>query len=167
MSGSEAEHQVAPNAVITKLSPWSVGETVARLSAIVAAMGMKRFALVDHSGKARSVGLRLRDTKLVIFGSPEAGPPVMEAAPLAALDLPLKVVVWLDGHQTKLSYTAPSHLAARHRLPEHLAQRLAGLDSLTANRRGHRALEAQDRSGIRGRRRARGNANHPAEQAVR
>jgi uncharacterized protein (DUF302 family) len=92
---------------------------------------MKRFGLVDHSGEARSVGLELRDTKLVIFGSPEAGTPVMEAAPLAALDLPLKVLVWLDGHQTKLSYMAPSHLAARHRLPARLANGLAGLDALT------------------------------------
>jgi uncharacterized protein (DUF302 family) len=130
LSGREAGHQVTPKAVITKLSPWSVDETVDRLSAIVAARGMKRFALVDHSGEARSVGLELRDTKLVIFGSPEAGTPVMEAAPLAALDLPLKVVVWLDAHQTNLSYTAPSHLAARYRLPEHLAQRLAGLHAL-------------------------------------
>jgi uncharacterized protein (DUF302 family) len=128
---SEAEHQVTPNAVITKQSPWSVDETVARLSAIVAARGMKRFALVDHSGEARAVGFDLRDTKLVIFSSPEADTPVMEAVPLAALDLPLKVVVWLDGHQTKLSYTAPSHLAARYHLPDHLAQRLAGLDALT------------------------------------
>jgi uncharacterized protein (DUF302 family) len=131
LSGSDAGHQETPNAVITKLSPWSVDETVARLSAIVAASGMKRFAMVDHSGEARSVGLELRDTKLVIFGSPEAGTPVMEAAPLAALDLPLKVLVWLDGHQTKLSYTAPSHLAARYRFPAHLANGLAGLDALT------------------------------------
>jgi uncharacterized protein (DUF302 family) len=131
LPGSEAANPVTPKAVITKLSSWSVDETVARLSAIVAARGLKRFALVDHSGEARSVGLELRDTKLVIFGSPEACTPVLDAAPLAALDLPLKVVVWLDGHQTKLSYMAPSHLAARYRLPDHLANRLAGLDALT------------------------------------
>jgi uncharacterized protein (DUF302 family) len=90
-----------------------VAETVARLSDSVAAKGMKLFAVIDHSGEANAVGLELRDTKLLIFGSPEAGTPVMQAAPLAALDLPLKVLVWSDGDQTKLSYTSPSALAAR------------------------------------------------------
>ena len=65
---------------------------------------MKLFAVIDHSGEARASGLQLRDTKLVIFGSPQAGTPVMQAAPLAALDLPLKVLVWADGEQTKVSY---------------------------------------------------------------
>jgi len=121
----------SPAGVVTKLSPWSVTDTVARLSAIVAAKGLKLFAVIDHSGEAEAVGLELRDTKLVIFGSPEAGTPVMQAAPLAALDLPLKVLVWLDGHQTKLSYTAPRELAARYDLREDLATRLAGIDAIT------------------------------------
>ena len=67
--------------IVTKLSPWSVDETVSRLSAVVAARGMKLFAIVDHSGEAEAVGLELRNTKLVIFGSPQAGTPVMQAAP--------------------------------------------------------------------------------------
>jgi uncharacterized protein (DUF302 family) len=92
---------------------------------------MKVFAVVDHSGEAAAVGLELRDTKLVIFGSPQAGTPVMEAAPLAALDLPLKVLVWADGDQTKVSYTAPKELAARYGLSDELAGRLAGIDALT------------------------------------
>lgn len=117
--------------VVTKLSPWSVADTVARLSAILAARGLKLFAVVDHSGEAEAVGLELRDTKLVIFGSPRAGTPVMQAAPLAALDLPLKVLVWLDVHQTKLSYTAPRALAARYDLSEELGKRLAGIDAIT------------------------------------
>lgn len=123
-----------PNAttpVVTKLSPWSVSETVARLSALVADRGMKLFAVIDHSGEAEAVGLHLPDTKLVIFGSPQAGTPVMQAARLAALDLPLKVLVWLDEHQTKLSYTAPTELAARYRLSDDLAARLAGIDTVT------------------------------------
>ena len=74
---------------------------------------MKLFTVIDQSGEAEAAGLELRDTKLVIFGSPQAGTPVMVAAPLAALDLPLKVLVWEDGHQTKVSYMAPSELAAR------------------------------------------------------
>jgi len=116
--------------IVTKLCPWSVAESTARLTAIVAAQGMKLFAVIDHSGEADAVGLDLRDTKLVIFGSPETGTPVMEAAPLAALDLPLKILVWLDQGQTKLSYTAPAELAARYRLGDDLASRIAGIDAI-------------------------------------
>src|SRR5882724_12162630 len=102
---------VGDEAVVTKLSPWSMSETLARLSAVVAARGMEVFAVIDHSGKARDVGLDLRDTKLVIFGSPSALTPLIEAAPLAALDLPLRVVVWEDGYQTRVSYPAPAAVA--------------------------------------------------------
>jgi uncharacterized protein (DUF302 family) len=117
--------------VVTKVSPWSAPETLSRLEAAVAARGLKVFAVIDHSGEARAVGLDLRETKLVIFGSPKAGTPVMVAAPLAALDLPLKALVWVDGDQTRLSYTAPRALAARHGLDDELAARLAGIDALT------------------------------------
>jgi uncharacterized protein (DUF302 family) len=117
--------------VVTKISPRSVPDTVARLTEVVAAKGLKLFAVIDHSGEARDTGLELRDTKLVIFGSPQAGTPVMVAAPLAALDLPLKVLVWADGAQTKVSYTAPQELAARYGLSDELAARLAGIDAVT------------------------------------
>ena len=117
--------------VVTKISPWSVPDTVARLTEVVAAKGLKLFAVIDHSGEARDNGLELRDTKVVIFGSPQAGTPVMVAAPLAALDLPLKVLVWADGTQTKVSYTAPQELAARYGLADELAARLAGIDAVT------------------------------------
>jgi uncharacterized protein (DUF302 family) len=122
---------VRDGGVTTKVSPSSVGETVARLSALVAEKGMKVFAVIDHSGEASNVGLDLRDTKVVLFGSPRAGTPVMVAEPLAALDLPLKVLIWLDGDQTKVSYTAPSALAARYGLADELAARLAGIDAVT------------------------------------
>jgi len=92
---------------------------------------MRVFAVIDHSGEAERVGLELRDTKVVIFGSPQAGTPVMVAEPLAALDLPLKVLIWTDGDQTKLSYTSPAELAARYRLTDDLASRLAGIDAVT------------------------------------
>jgi uncharacterized protein (DUF302 family) len=118
--------------VVTKLSPWTVPDTVARLSAVAAARGMKVFAVIDHSGEARTVGLDLRDTKLVIFGSPAVGTPVMVAAPLAALDLPLKVLVWADDYQTKVSYTAAAALAGRYGLNAELAARLTGIDALTS-----------------------------------
>ena len=117
--------------VVTKLSPWSVADTVSRLLSVVAARGMKVFAVIDHSGEASTVGLELRDTKLVIFGGPKAGTPVMVAAPLAALDLPLKVLIWADESQTKVSYTTPRALAARYGLSEELAGRLAGIDAVT------------------------------------
>jgi uncharacterized protein (DUF302 family) len=98
---------------------------------MVEAKGIKLFAVVDHSGEAKRAGLDLRDTKLVIFGSPKGGTPVMVAAPLAALDLPLKVLVWADGDQTKVSYTAPSRLAARYQLSDELASALAVINPLT------------------------------------
>ena len=120
-----------PDEVVTKVSPWSVADTVARLSAVIAAHGARLFAVIDHSGEAAAVGLELRDTKLVIFGSPDSGTAVMDAAPLAALDLPLKVLVWADGHQTKLSYTSPASLAARYDLSEALARRLSSIESIT------------------------------------
>jgi uncharacterized protein (DUF302 family) len=121
----------ADGAVVTKLSPWSMADTLARLSAVVAARGMEVFAVIDHSGKARDVGLDLRETKLVIFGSPLAATPVIEAAPLAALDLPLRVVVWEDGYQTLVSYPAPSAVARRYRIDGDLADAFASIDALT------------------------------------
>jgi uncharacterized protein (DUF302 family) len=117
--------------LVTKSSPWSVAETVSRIETAVAERGMKLFAVIDHDGEAERVGLELRDTKVVVFGSPLAGTPVMVAAPLAALDLPLKVLVWADGDQTRLTYTAPSTLAARYGLSDELARRLTGIDALT------------------------------------
>ena len=106
--------------LVTKLSPRSVADTVARLSEVLAEKGVKLFAVIDHSGEAQAAGLELRETKVVIFGSPKAGTPVMEAVPLAALDLPLKVLVWADGDQTKVTYTAPAALAARYGLSDEL-----------------------------------------------
>lgn len=117
--------------ITTKESSFTVDETVARLERVIEAKGLKRFAVFDHSGEAEAHGLSLRDTKVVVFGSPLAGTPVMEARPIAALDLPLKVLVWDDGGQTKLSYAAPSELADRYELGDDLAARLAGIDAVT------------------------------------
>jgi uncharacterized protein (DUF302 family) len=117
--------------VVTKASAGTVDETVARLSALLDARGVKLFAVIDHSGEAAANGLELRDTKVVIFGSPLAGTPVMAAVPLAALDLPLRVLVWDDGGATRISYTAPAALAERYGLSDALAARLAVIDALT------------------------------------
>ena len=123
---------VGDGAVVTKLSPWSMADTLARLLAVVAAQGMEVFAVIDHSGKARDVGLALRETKVVIFGSPSEMAPVIEAAPVAALDLPFRVAVWEDGHQTLVSYPAPAAVARRYGLDGDLATALAGIDALTS-----------------------------------
>ena len=117
--------------VVTKLSGQSVAGTVARLTGLITAKGMRLFAVIDQAAEARQVGLTLRPTTLVIFGSPEAGTPVMAASPLAALDLPLKVLIWADEGQTKVSYYAPAALAASHHLTAHLAASLSGINGLT------------------------------------
>jgi uncharacterized protein (DUF302 family) len=121
----------ADDGLSIKLSPRSVPETVNRLSELLAAKQIKLFTIIDHSGEAAANGLELRDTKLVIFGSPKAGTPVMQAQPLAALDLPLRVLIWDDEGQTKVAYTPPPTLAARYGLRDELATRLAAIDQLT------------------------------------
>jgi uncharacterized protein (DUF302 family) len=117
--------------VVTKLSHRSVADTVSVLTGMISAKGMKLFAVIDQSAEARQAGLSLRETTLVIFGSPAAGTPVMAAAPLAALDLPLKLLIWDDEGQTKVSYYSPAALAARHHLDAELAANLAGINPLT------------------------------------
>jgi len=117
--------------LVTKNSPRSVEDTVARIQELATAKGAKVFAVIDHSGEAEAVGLSLRDTKVVIFGAPQAGTPVMEAAPLAALDLPLKILVWDDGGATKIAYAPPSELAGRYELSDELAGRLAAVVAIS------------------------------------
>ena len=117
--------------VVTKLSPRSVADTVTRMVGILGAKGVKLFTVIDQSAEARQVGLQLRDTTLVIFGNPAAGTPVMAASPMAALDLPLKVLIWDDGGQAKVSYYAAAEIAARHGLGPGLEKNLAAVDALT------------------------------------
>ena len=128
MAASEAE---ADPGIVTKISPWPVAETVTRLKDLLGRNGVKVFDVIDQSAEARRAGLSLRDTTLVIFGNPSAGTPVMAETPLAALDLPLKLLIWDDDGRTKVSYWAPATLAARHRLNPALAKNLAGIDPLT------------------------------------
>lgn len=120
-----------PNEIVTKLSPRSVAGTVARLTSMINDKGMRLFAVIDQAAEARQAGLTLRDTVLVIFGNPAAGTPVMDAAPLSALDLPLKVLIWADGAQTKVTYYSPAALAARFGLGADLAAKLAGINPVT------------------------------------
>ena len=113
---SDPRRGATDQVVVTRVSPWSIADTVARLSAVVSARGMKVFAVIDDSDEARRVGLALRDT-------------VIEAAPLAALELPLRVVVWEDGYLTKVSYPSPAEVARRYSLEGDLE---AALDSIDA-----------------------------------
>ena len=117
--------------IITKIRSGSVPDAVAALTDLVASHGMQVFTIIDHSGEAERHDLQLRDTKLVIFGSPTGGTPVMQQHPLAALDLPLKVLVWDDDGVTTVSFTDPAVLADRHHLTDDLAARLAGIGPLT------------------------------------
>ena len=127
---TEGGHRNEPG-VVTKRSPRSVADTVSRLTDLIGVKGMKLFAVIDQAEAARQAGLEMRETTLVLFGSPAAGTPVMVASPLAALDLPLKVLVWDDAGQTKVTYYAPDAVAARHHLSADLAANLAGIDPLT------------------------------------
>jgi uncharacterized protein (DUF302 family) len=131
-NGSKKPADGGDGLVVTKSSPWSMADTVARLSAVVAARGMKVFAVIDHSDEARRVGLTLRDTKLFIVGSASASAAAIAAAPLAALDLPLRVVVWEDGFQTKVSYPSPTEVARRYGLDNDLAAALGSIETVTS-----------------------------------
>ena len=124
--------QASQERTISKASPRSVGETVARLVALLGAKGIKVFSVIDQRAEARAVGLDLRETTLVVFGNPTAGTPLMQAVPLAALDLPLKVLVWADGDRgTQVSYADPSVVAARYGLTPEQAAVLEGVHTLT------------------------------------
>lgn len=123
--------QTAAAGIVIKTSPLSVADAVSRLSELAAEKGMKLFALIDHSGEAHAAGLELRDTRVVIFGNPAGGTPVMEAAPLAALDLPLRVLVYDDDGRTMVCYVPPRELARRYGLSDELAARFAGIEALT------------------------------------
>jgi len=122
----------APDGVVTKTSGRPVPETLERLQIAVQEKGLMVFALVDHSGQAAKAGLAMPDTKLLIFGSPAGGTPIMLAAPLAALDLPLKVLVWENpAGGSFVSYLDPAYLGERHHLTDDLTARIAGINAIT------------------------------------
>jgi uncharacterized protein (DUF302 family) len=122
----------ATEGIATKRSRFSVDDTVDRLTGLLDKKGLTLFAVVDHSGEAARAGLTMANTKLVIFGSPTAGTPVMVASPLAALDLPLKVLVWAAADGTvSVSYNTPAYLAARHHLSDELRSRLEAIEPIT------------------------------------
>lgn len=112
-------------------SPYaSVSETLEHLEEAVRDKGLQTFAIVDHSGEAERARLQMQETKLLIFGSPKAGTPLMVTSPLLALDLPLKALVWEDQGQVRVSYNTTSYLVKRHDIPEELAKTIAAIDTL-------------------------------------
>ena len=117
--------------IIDVPSNHSVEETVQKLKAMLQAKGVTLFALVDHSGEAEKVGMTMRPTKLLIFGNPKAGTPLMLAAPSAALDLPLKILVWEDSQgKIWLSYNSSAYLQQRHGFPADLLPNIAAVEML-------------------------------------
>jgi uncharacterized protein (DUF302 family) len=112
-------------------SNHSVDETVEKLKAILKAKGVTLFALVDHSGEAAKVGMKMPPTKLLIFGNPKAGTPLMLAAPSSAIDLPLKILIWEDAHgKVWVTYNSPAYLQKRHDLPRDLLPNIAVIETL-------------------------------------
>jgi uncharacterized protein (DUF302 family) len=108
-----------------------VPETVTRLQDILKAHGLQVFARIDHSGEAEKVGLTMRPTQLLIFGSPKGGTPLMVAAPTLAIDLPLKALAWEDAQgKVWLTYNRPEYLADRHSVPSELLGNIAGANVL-------------------------------------
>ncbi|HEY4361296.1 MAG TPA: DUF302 domain-containing protein [Bryobacteraceae bacterium] len=119
--------------IINVLSQNSVDQTAQKLEALLQDKGVKLFARIDHSGEAEKVGMQMRPTKLLIFGNPKAGTPLMIASPSIAIDLPLEALVWEDTEgKVWISYNAAGYLQERHSLPQELLKNFALLESLAA-----------------------------------
>ncbi len=120
--------------IIDQRSLHSVDETLQRLVSTLHTKGVTIFATVDHSGEAAKVGLEMRPTKLVIFGNPKAGTPLMLASPSIAIDLPLKILIWEDGAgKVWVSYNSAAYLQERHGLPEDLLRNIAVVETLATS----------------------------------
>jgi uncharacterized protein (DUF302 family) len=119
------------NGLIHLKSPYSVPETLKRLESVLQGKNLTVFARVDHSGEAEKAGLKMRPTQLIIFGSPQAGTPLMVASPTLAIDLPLKALAWedVDG-QVWLTYNSPEYLKQRHKVPNELVKNITGVGAL-------------------------------------
>jgi uncharacterized protein (DUF302 family) len=117
--------------LVTRTSPHGVAETIEKIDATAKARGMTVFARIDHSGAAKAAGLEMRPTQVIILGNPKGGTPIMLAAPSAALDLPLRVLVAQDADgRTLVTFNDHRWLAARHKLAEDQVKPLAGLPGL-------------------------------------
>ncbi len=123
--------RAADKGIIDKASRHSFDQTVEKLKEILRSKNLTLFALVDHSGEAARVGMKMRPTKLFIFGSPKAGTPLMLAAPSVAIDLPLKILVWEDAQaKVWVSYNSSVYLEERHGIPHDLLQNIAAVEAM-------------------------------------
>ena len=119
------------NGMVHLSSPYSVADTLTRLESTLQSKGLTVFARIDHSGEAEKVGMKMQPTKLIIFGSPKAGTPLMQASPTLAIDLPLKALVWEDaGGMIWISYNSPEYLKQRHNIPDDLVKNIAVIGPL-------------------------------------
>jgi uncharacterized protein (DUF302 family) len=117
--------------IVSKPSNHSVDQTVGNIRSLLLGRGVTLFAVIDHSGEAEKVGMKMRPTKLLIFGNPKAGTPLMRAAPSSAIDLPLKILVWEDQEgKVWVTYNSARYLQERHGLPEELLQNIAVVEAL-------------------------------------
>jgi uncharacterized protein (DUF302 family) len=124
---------MSESGIISKPSNHSVDEIVEKVKAILQAKSITLFALVDHGGEAAKAGLKMPPTKLLIFGNPKGGTPLMLASPSIAFDLPLKILVAEDASgKAQLSYNSPAYLQQRHNLPQELLQNIAVVEALVA-----------------------------------
>lgn len=123
--------ETSPYGVVTKSANGSVAEVAANFRALLDAKGVTVFAVIDQAAAAQTANLTLRDTVLIIFGNPAAGTAVMAAAPLAGLDLPLKVLIWDDAGVTRLSYYSPETITDRHHLDPATTAGLSAINTLT------------------------------------
>jgi uncharacterized protein (DUF302 family) len=122
------------NGMVHLSSPYPVPETLDCLESLLKAKGLTVFCRVDHSGEAEKVGLKMNPTKLVIFGSPKGGTPLMVASPTLAIDLPLKALIWEDaGGKVWVSYNSAEYLKARHNISDELIKNIAVIGPLLEN----------------------------------
>ncbi len=121
------------NGIITRPLHHGVDETVEKIKTLLQTKSIQLFALIDHSGEAEKAGLKMPPTKLLIFGNPKGGTPLMLASPTAAIDLPLKLLVWEDAQGSRwISYNSPEYLRDRHHFPADLLKNIALIDALAA-----------------------------------
>jgi uncharacterized protein (DUF302 family) len=131
LMGAVLPRSAEDNGIVSKPSNHSVDQTVENLKNILQSKGITIFAVIDHSGEAEKVGMKMPPTKLLIFGSPKAGTPLMLAAPSIAIDLPLKILVWEDGQgKVWLSYNSPEYIMKRHGVPQDLLKNIVVVGTL-------------------------------------
>ena len=119
------------NGIMSKSTTRTVDETVEKIKTLLQSKGIKLFAVIDHSGEAEAIGIKMPPTKLLIFGNPKGGTPLMLASPTVAIDLPLKLLVWQDARGDRwISYNSPQYLKDRHSLPDDLLKNIAVIEPL-------------------------------------